>query len=94
MELSELDIFSAPAIQREVDGVFWDRVYCNESGLEISQNEVIFEIKPSLEVVSLADSYMEIVVRLQKETDDGPKNPTAAEKVGIANNVMYTIWKG
>ena len=94
VQLSENDLFSAPAIQREVDGVYWEKVFCHESGLDMSQDEVIFDVKPSMDAIQLADSYMDMTVKLQKITDAGPKKPTATEKVGITNNVLYSMWKG
>ena len=92
--LSELDLFSGPATQTEIEGCYWERVHCLEAGLDPTQKEVIFDCKPSLDVVSLFDSYLEIVCRIQKITDTGHRSPTAAEKVWPANNVLYTLWKG
>jgi hypothetical protein len=92
--LTELDLFSGPATQTEIEGCFWERVHCQEAGLEVSQSEIIFDCKPSLECISLFDSYLEVVVRLQCITDAGIRNPTAAETVGVTNNVLYSLWKG
>ena len=39
--LSELDLFSGPATQTEIEGCYWERVHCLEAGLDPTQKEVI-----------------------------------------------------
>ena len=93
-KLSELDIFSPLATQNEVQDVFWEKVYCNDGGLDSSSTEVQFEIKPSIPVISLADSWMEVDVRLQERKADGSiASPTAGTKVAPSNSVLYNLWK-
>ena len=93
-QLSELDIFSPLATQKEVESVFWEKVFCNKGGLDASQPDVLFEVKPSIPLISLADSFMEATVQLQKKTDTGSENPQATDKVAPSNSVLYNLWKG
>ena len=75
-QLSELAIFDSPGIQNEVEQCYWDKVYCQEPGLDLSNDEVIFDVKPSNDPISLCDSYMQVKVKLQKLDDnDRPINP-------------------
>ena len=92
--LSELDIFSPLATQNEVQSVFWEKVFCNDGGLDLSQTDVQFDLKPTISVTSLADSWMEVDLRIQQKTDDGSRNPTKGTKVVPANSVLYNLWKG
>ena len=91
---SELDIFSTPSYQREIESSFFEEIYCHEGGLDNTQNEVIFTTKPTIELISLVDSYVTATVQIQKKkVGGGSESPTAAEKVNAANNVLYNLWK-
>ena len=92
--LSELAIFDAPPITREIDGVYREKIHCREAGLDHTVDLVQFEIKPTNECISLSDSYISCTVKLQKLNDDGTMvNPAATDTVGIANNVLYTLFR-
>ena len=83
--LSELDLFSSLPMCSEIESSYWEKVYAPENALEPSQTDVIFDIRPAMDAISLADSYMELEVQLQKRTDDGHVNPGVTEKVNPSN---------
>ena len=71
VSLSELDVFSDPPVQKDVIASYWEKIYCQEAALDPTQKEVAFECKPSMDCISLADSYLEIGLKLQKKSDSG-----------------------
>ena len=83
--LSELDIFTSPPMCSDIESSYWEKVYAPENALEPSQTDVIFDIRPSMDAICLADSYMELEVQLQKKTDDGHTNPATTEHVNASN---------
>ena len=89
-KLSELDITSSPPLQTEIHGSYWEKYYCPDASFDKSRNEVHFEVKPSMDAISLADSYMELTLKLQKLTSSGSTDPDPTrDVVGITNNVIY-----
>ena len=92
-QMSELDLFSNLATQKEIESSYWEEIHCGEGGLDLSQNDVTFNIKPSIDMINLADSYMEATVSVQKVSATGSENPKEAETVNASNNVLYNLWK-
>ena len=93
--LSELSIFDAPAIQNEVESVYYQKVHCTEASLNNDNNEVIFNIPPTNEPMLLSDSYMSVKAKLQKVDADGNVGPAlTTDKVGITNLTLYSLFKG
>ena len=95
VQMSELDIFSATAIQSEVRSSFHERVYPVEGSLDESQPEIAFNVKPTGDLICMNDSYIVADVRLLKQ--DSKKawvNPASTDLVTPANNLLYTLFKG
>ena len=94
-QLSELAIFDAPAVQSEVESVYYQKVHCTEASLDTSNNEVVFEAPPTNEPMALSDSYMCIKAKLQKTAADGTTgNPLATDMTGITNLALYALFRG
>ena len=94
-ELSELDIFSHVATQSDIESVHWEPVYPAEGSLEAMKKALQFTVKPSIELISLADSWMELSCSLKKVSATGElSNPGEEEKVFPTNNILYSFWKG
>ena len=91
--LSDLDFFSGVAIQKDIEASYHQEVFPNPGTLDQSQQEVIFETKPSIDLISLVDSYIEILVNIQKKQGNSSVNPTAQEKVNVSNNVLFNLWQ-
>ena len=92
---SELNIFSHVATQSEIESVYWEPIYPNEGSLDSSKKGMTFTVKPSLDMTSLADSYMEVICSLKKISSSGEwSNPSDEEKVFPTNSVMYNLFKG
>ena len=89
-KLSELDLTGSPPLQTEIHGSYWEKYYCPDASLDKTIEDVHFEVKPSMDAISLADSYMELSLKLQKQTSSGAVDPDATrDVVGITNNVLY-----
>ena len=94
-QLSELSIFDAPALQSEVESVYYQKVHCTEASLDPTNNEVVFEVKPTNEPMLLSDSYMCVTAKLQKTNADGTVvNPLATDLTGITNLTLYSLFRG
>ena len=95
IQFSELDIFSPTAVQGEIRSSFHERVYPIEGSLDESQPEIIFNIKPSSDLISLNDSFIVAEVKLlKKDTDKGIwVKPAASDLVTPANCVLYQLFK-
>ena len=90
--LSDLDIFSHPAKQSDIESVYWEPVYPNEGSLDVSQKVMQFTVKPSMDMTSLADSYIEAIVSLKQKAANGVLTDPSG-KIFPCNNVLYNLWK-
>lgn len=43
-QLSEFALFDRPALQREVESSYYEKIFAQEPGLDVSQDEIIFEV--------------------------------------------------
>ena len=94
-QISELDIFSRVGTQNEIESSHWEQIYSTEGSLDNTSNGVQFNIKPSIEWTSLADSTMVATLSLKKRDAAGKlSNPVESEKVFPCNSILYNLWRG
>ena len=94
-QLTELDIFSHVPTQNEIESVSWEQIFPNQGNLNPTSTSIQFLIKPTIEMISLADSYIVATLSLKKKAADGTlSNPSEEEKVFPCNSVIFNLFKG
>ena len=93
IRVGDLDLFSEIGINHEIESSYYEPTFANKGGLDTTQNEVIYEVKPSVDLISLVDSYVEAVLSIQKKDGTDSKDPPSEEKVFASNNCLGNLWR-
>lgn len=93
VKFSELQIFDKVPIQSEIESAYYEKVFPLDGGLTIDAKDLVFHIRPNVDLISLDDSYIEMTLQIQKKTSDGTyTNPLASDKITITNLPLYALF--